>query len=145
MNVVRRWQPGCWCAAKVLLCEAHGAAQDGEIVHRPEQWACLLWGPREDALPYVDPVAWGIGPEPPYAWIHAEIGDDPIYFLRDHELDLPALLLWLLAEPDHPPWLRAILYARLDGATAARARQRAGSEGQRTHEAFRSFMRRLLE
>lgn len=112
LNLLDDWQPGCFCAATIKLCDALEEEWPDEIVRTPAQWAWFAWEPRDNALPFVYPQGWGISLEDPLHVLAEELGEVALYLLKEGEADWVGLLDILLICDDSPPWLYEQIKAR---------------------------------
>ncbi len=143
LNTCPEWEPGCWCAVTIQICERGYIIEDEGRSRFPAQWAYFVWTSLDKALPHAMPSGWGIlqnSPEPDLAEI---IHGAPVYFLKEFEVDWPALLDILLECEHVEPWLEEKIIRQRKLAEMRRRQHWTRLYGD-DRPAFEAFMRKLL-
>jgi hypothetical protein len=144
LNQLDKWRPAWWCAAIIQLCAAFEHEGEGGRSRYPAQWAYLLWVPTDAAIPQALPDGWGIGLEPPWEEIAADLAGAAVFVMPAREVDWPTLLDILRECGDPAPWLLQVI--RQVQRTKRRMRQRRFLElyGEGDNYAFERFMHGAL-
>lgn len=143
LNTCPEWEPGCWCAATIQICERGHIIEDGGRARYPAQWAYFVWTPLNKAIPHATPSGWGILPNAPEPDLAEIIDGAPVYFLNEFEVDWPTLLDILLECEHAEPWLEEQIVRQRKKAESRRREYWTRLYGD-DRPAFEAFMRKLL-
>lgn len=140
-----QWQPGCWCAAVLKLCDQHIVWENEDQGTRyPDQWMFSLWRPMRESKPFIRPDAWGLTIGHPREELRNLVGDAAnVYMLQDGECLWSSWLTIPQVCDRYEPWLTTAIEETI---TTQRAAERArylqwyGSEQMQ----FNQFLKKVL-
>jgi hypothetical protein len=136
------WRPGCWCAARLKLCDVHVVEGEHEDTRYPEQWMAVLWRPMAQALPWWRPDGWAFTVGSPQPWITESVEGAPVYVLADHECLWSAWLDISLACERTEPWFTRLLQEHKARQLDAEMERNIAWYGSRGRE-FEHFLQQL--
>lgn len=143
LNLIDRWQPGCWCGAALLTSQAHEVEGPETIDRYPEQWMFVVWRPMDRALPFWRPDGWGHTIGPPWDALADAAEGAAFLLLQEADCLWSAWLEMALTCETTEPWYTDALRRCRDEQLAAERRRYVQWYGSDVEE-FQHFMGDVL-
>lgn len=143
LNLIDRWQPGCWCGAALLTSPAHEVEGPDNIDRYPEQWMFVVWRPTEQAWPFSRPDCWGHTIGAPWSAMAKAAGGSALLLLGEANCLWSAWWEISLTCDSSEPWYTDALRRCRDEQLVAERRRYAQWYGSDVEE-FQHFMSDVL-
>lgn len=111
LNTVASWTPDSWCTALIRVTAPVPNKQDAAIDEQLSYWIGFLWKPATPRLPFAWPDKYFVT-RTPLRYLAGDLGQAPVYLLREDEYEGAPLLSIPLIRANLAPWLYKAIESR---------------------------------